>query len=127
MMLFVYIMLFSGTHFPLVVRREKGVGLGGRIVDFGQAELVGLVDGLLVDACPADDVDFLVRGAMAECLVERGVGVASGKGGLRAAQHDIAAIGQGSLGKRLEGVPSHDDGMPRGERLETFQVVREPV
>ena len=64
---------------------------------------------------------------MLQCLVERGIALASGERCLRATEHYIAAVGQCALGQREECVATHDDGMTSGEGLETLQVVGQPV
>ena len=50
----------------LAVVGEEGVGLPGNVVNFRQAEAVGLIDELLVNAGSADDVDVLVGHAGCE-------------------------------------------------------------
>ena len=46
---------------------------------------------------------------------------------LRCAQHHVAPIGQCPFGKRLKGVPPHDDGVARCKHFEAFQVVGQPI
>ena len=43
------------------------------------------------------------------------------------AEHDVAAVGERTLGERLEGAAPHDDGVPGGECLEALEVGRQAV
>ena len=70
---------------------------------------------------------ILILFAACEGFLERRVAVASGKFRLCAAHHHIASVGQCALRQRLERVASHDNRMSRGECLEAFQVVGEPI
>ena len=45
----------------LAVVREEGVGLLRRVVNLRQAEAVGLVDEILVEAGPTDDKDVFIN------------------------------------------------------------------
>ena len=45
----------------------------------------------------------------------------------RLRKHDVPTIGESALGKGEVGVAAHDDGMARGEGLETLQVVGQPI
>ena len=64
---------------------------------------------------------------MSQCLFKRRVDIATWKTGLRATEHDVAAVGQCALGQRLEGASPHDDGVARGESLKPFEVIRQPI
>ena len=69
-------MVFTEGFLPVVfVGWEKGVGLGGGIVDLGETETVGEGQGLTVDGGTTDDVDVFIGGAVGEGLVEGGVEV----------------------------------------------------
>ena len=66
-------MVFTAFFLPVVfVGREEGVGLGGSVVDFCEAETVGDGQSLTVDGGSADDVDVFVGGAVGEGGFEGG-------------------------------------------------------
>ena len=126
-MLFVCRVLLSRCFLPSVVLGEEGVGVGGRVVNLGKAESVGYGERLLVDACSTYYIYVLVLCAVGERFLERRVAVAAFELGGCATEHHVATVGQGALGERLERAASHDDGVARGERLETLQVVGQPI
>ena len=68
-MALVCIMLLPACHLPVGIIGKEGIGLGGRVIHFGQTESVGTSNGLLIHAGATDDVDLLVRGTVTESLV----------------------------------------------------------
>ena len=77
--------------------------------------------------CAANDEYLLVGSAVGKCLVERLVAVATRKLAHCGGEDNVAAVGQCTLGERLKGSSSHDYGVTCGERLETLQVVGQPI
>ena len=127
-MLLVDVMAFAPFFLPLLfVGWEESVGLGRGVVDLRQTEPVCERQGLTVDTGTADDVDILVGGAVGEGLFERRVDVTAWEGGLTAGEDDVTTVGEGALRQGEVGVTPHDDGMTRGECLETLQIVRQPI
>ena len=121
-------MVFTAFFLPVVfVGREEGVGLGGDVINLGETETVGEGQGLTVDGGTADDIDVFIGGAVLQGFFQRGIDITAGESLGAAAQNDVTTVGQGSLGEGEIGVTAHDDGMTRGEGLETLQIVREPV
>ena len=89
-----------------------------------------------IDAGTANDKDVVVEGSMAETivkpamgesLVKRSVALATRQGAKRRGQHNVAPVGQGSLGKRVEGVAAHYDGMAGSKQAETPHVVGQAI
>lgn len=60
---------------------------------------------------------------MAQRLVEGGAYLTIRQRGKRGAHHYVAAPRQSTVGERLEGVPSHDDGVTPSDALEMGEVV----
>lgn len=116
-----------GAHQPPVVAaklRKPHVGMLGSGIHLRQIEAVGKGQCLGIHRRAADDEHLFVLLAMREGFGQRGETFGTGKSRGGARQHDVAAIGQCALGQRLKRAPPHDDGMSRGELLETAQVGR---
>ena len=120
-------MVFTPRLTPCGVVGEVGIGTLWGVGYLGETETVGKGQGLLVDGGASDDVDVLVGRTVGEGFIERGIDITAGQLTLGARDDDIPTIGQGSLGERVEGLSAHNDGMTRGERLETLQVVGQPI
>ena len=120
-------MLLACRFVPTFVFGEECVCSVGRVVNLCEAQAVGQSDGLPVHFRPAYYVDVFLRCAMLQCLFERTERVAAREVALRAAQHDVPAVGQGALRQRLERVASHYYGVARGQRLKAFHVVGQSV
>ena len=80
-----------------------------RVVNLGKAQTVGKRQGLLVHTGSTYYIYIFVGRAVVYCILKRAVGVAAGEAALCAADDDVATVGQGTLGKRLEGTASHND------------------
>ena len=124
--------LVGGMHLPFcllpylwVDGGEPGVCLWGGSIHLGEAEPMGEGERLMIHAVASDDVDLLLGIAVAEGLLEGGIDFGSRAGDALTGEDDVAPVGQGTLGQRLEGLAPHHDGMPRGEGLEALQVVGE--
>ena len=136
-MTIIYIMVFTLSFFPsLVIGREEDIGSLGGVVYLGKAKPIGNIHCLGIYTCSTYYIYIIVvdavlttflKSAMLQCLVERGIALASGERCLRATEHYVAAVRQCALGQREECAATHDDGMTSGEGLETLQVVGQPV
>ena len=121
-------MLLTAHLMPsLAVVGEEGIGLRWRIVNLGQAKAVGLVDEILVKTGTTYNKDVLVRTAGDEKLIPRGKTLAAFQLLAATCQHTVATIGQRTLGQAIESLATHEDSVARGQRLETFQIVGQPV
>ena len=71
--------MFFAPHFlpTVLVRREEGIGFSWNVVDLGQAKPSGQGQRLLIDARPADDIDFLLGLATIKRLPQRRIAIAS--------------------------------------------------
>ena len=119
----------DGLPVAAVGEGEESVGIKGGVVDEGDVELLRQREGLVVETGAADDEDFILfRFTGVEGSGEGGEDVGPGEteGGV-VAEHDVAAVGKGSVGEGLKGLSPHDDGVAGGERLEAAQVVRQVV
>ena len=105
----------------LVLGSKHLLGSG---IHLRQIEAVGKGQCFGIHRRAADDEHLLTLPAMREGFGQRGETFGTGKSRGGARQHDVAAIGQCALGQRLKRAPPHDDGMSRGELLETAQVGR---
>lgn len=97
------------------------------VLHFRDIEAVGQRKSSGIQAGTADDEDFFLVGAGLQGLFQRAEAFRSGPLPFLSAQHDVAAVGQCPFGERLERLASHDNGMPRGQGLESFQVVGQPI
>ena len=67
----IYSMAFPAFFLPVIlVGREESVGLFRYVVNLCQAETVGDFEGLAIDRCTADDVDFFLGSAVGKSLFE---------------------------------------------------------
>lgn len=114
---------FVGVKF-----REERVGVLGFLIYQRDIHSAGKRQCRLIESGAADDEHFF-RGiaitilcAMAQCLIERGVYLTTRQRAERGAHHYVAAPWQSSVGKRLESVPSHDDGVTPSCALEMGEV-----
>ena len=120
-------MAFPCALLPVVIGWEEGVGLCGCVMNLCEAESLGDVDGLLVDARSPDNEHFLVFLAVCEGFTDRAEAFAAGQLSCAPADDDVAAVGQSAIGQRLKGFSSHQNGVSHGELLETSQIIWEPV
>ena len=120
-------MLLSPHLSPFPVGREEGVGLGWGVVHLGQAKAVGALHRLTVYTGASYHIHILVGLAVCKGLFQRTKTLATLEILRRAAEHDVAAVGQCPFGQRLKGLAAHDDGVASGELLKPLQVFGQPV
>lgn len=117
---------FVGVKF-----REERVGILGLLVYQRDIHSVGKRQCRLIESGTADDEHFFhgvavpVLRAMVQCFIERGVYLTTWQRAERGAHHYVAAPWQRSMGQRLKGVPSHDDGVTPSGALEMGEVFRQ--
>ena len=126
-MALVCIMLFLPHFLPVAVIGEEGIGIGWCVVNLGKTKAVGQGQSLTIDAGTANDKDFLVRPTSHKGSLKRRKDFGSRELNPGAREYDVATIGQGSFRQGLESATPHDDSMTRGERLESLQIVGQPV
>lgn len=107
---------------------EEDVGFLRGGVNVSEAETIGEREGCLIDACTADDEDFLViiAGSESSFKGREHLNVLPRSINIRG-EDNVAAIGQRTLGQRLKSAASHDDGVARGQRLEATQISAEVI
>ena len=115
----------SADHLPhgRVYLGEEGVGLFGRIVYVGDAELVCQRKGFLIHARTTDDEHFLVGLALGQGCFKGREAFGTREFDVLARKHDVAAVREGTFRQRFEGLAAHDDGAACSEGLEALQVV----
>ena len=101
-MTIIYIMVFTLSFFPsLVIGREEDIGSLGGVVYLGKAKPIGNIHCLGIYTCSTYYIYIIVvdavlttflKSAMLQCLVERGIALASGERCLRATEHYIASL-----------------------------------
>lgn len=98
------VMFFAPYFLPTVlIRREEGIGFSRNVVDLGQAKPSGQWQCLLIDARPADDIDFLLGLATLKRFSQRRIAIASGEALVvhvlhAPRQYDVSSVGQRALG-----------------------------
>ena len=66
---------------------------------------------------------LLVLSTVSEGFFQRFVFLTTLELCLSSAENDVAPVGEGTFGQRLESASPHDNGMTGGERLESFQII----
>ena len=110
-----------------IPRREDGVA-GDLEVDLREHELVGVGERRRVDLGAADDEDALLVGEKRERVLERGGALGTlGAPRVVSRDDDVAPSGQRAeaIGERVPRAPAHHDRVPRRERLEVRDVLRQ--
>ena len=122
-------MLFLFCFLPVahVYLWEDGVELRWRVVDEGEIDAMCHGKGLTVNAFTTNNENLLFAATAIYGLFERTENLAPDHVRAASAHHDVAAMGQGAVGQRVERVAPHDDGVAGGERLEVLHVVGQMV